>query len=1040
MLRYFAVKKRQPECKRLRAATLFSSLLLILLLSSLVAYAAVPAVVGTVKTNLGNDWGNASNLALDSAGNLYVLDTQNMQIFQMLANGSTKTAIATGLPDHPKGLTVDSTGSVWFTDQWSDGVWKIAKNAGSYAAPAKIFGNIPNINVWWFNGADIKYINSEVIGTDTFDNFFFATWDQNVYKVQVNRSNNSVTGTAVGSTGNNGGAMFAVDANGNGYYVDGKSLFQIPAGTTSFNKIAADAFTKAVGVSVDGAGNVYVSDSPNSDGTGSSITVLPNENGTINVADKFKIFSGVLIANALPSPSGAIYLPSWGAINTLAFSATTADTALHTPSAAVTVNYVFNADVTPTISYVSMGAATGEFGSAGDTTTCSSKAYAAGDACNIDVALTAAKPGQRRGAIIMSDSTGAPLSIFDVSGVGLGSGLVINPGTQNDFGSGFTTPHSVAVDGAGNVYVADSGLTALLKFPAGGGDPVNVGSGLSNPSGVAIAGNGDVYIADTGNSRVVVVPNESGTLNNANQAVIASGLNVPTGIALDGLGNVYVAESTDVRRLTKTPVGTYTSTTVGSGFTTPTAVAVDPAGNVYVADSGANKVFKVPAAGGSSLTVATAASPSGVTVDAAGSVYIADTGNLRVVRIPFANGAFDPNGAVVLGSGLTTPTGIALDTAGNLYIADLGSAPATSPKVFLLARTQGSLNFGKSLVNTPTDPLAASLYNIGNQPLTLTSPLPALGGANPEDFAVTDGCTAASPLAMGAVCSVSAIFTPGGGGSRSATLSVPSDAANAAAISINMVGTGTVPVGATVTTLVMTSPASGNPVFGQTPTFTVTVAAASGIGTPSGTVFLTLDGVAMDPLALTDGSVTVPLAGLAGGTHTIKANYSGSDDFDPSKSDLLTITVDQAVSSLALTANLTTAHVTEDVVFTAVVSSAVTGVPTGTVSFYKGTDTTPFGQGILNGGAATYTAAAGSLAPGSTYQITAKYSGDQNFASATASAVSLTVIPAPTFDFASNVSNASVTPGLSPLRLTTILDSWIQMAKPQRFNTLAPES
>src|ERR1700733_10281630 len=144
------------------------------------------------------------------------------------------------------------------------------------------------------------------------------------------------------------------------------------------------------------------------------------------------------------------------------------------------------------------------------------------------------------------------------------------------YGSGFSQPAGVAVDAAGNVYVADNRNNAIKKIPAGGGTPVAIGSGFAFPDGVAVDAAGNVYVADTGNGTIKMIPAGGG-------ATVVIGGNVfssPQGVAVDAAGNVYVADTGD-NAVKKIPTGGGATVTIGSVFNTPRAVAVDAAGNVY---------------------------------------------------------------------------------------------------------------------------------------------------------------------------------------------------------------------------------------------------------------------------------------------------------------------------------------------------------------------------------------------------------------------------------------------------------------------------
>jgi streptogramin lyase len=136
-------------------------------------------------------------------------------------------------------------------------------------------------------------------------------------------------------------------------------------------------------------------------------------------------------------------------------------------------------------------------------------------------------------------------------------------------GSGFSYPYSVAVDGSGNVFVADAANNAVKEIVAAGGyTTVNtLGSGFSNPDGVAVDGSGNVFVADYGNNAVreIVAAGGYTTVN-----TLGSGFNYPLGVAVDGSGNVYVADTNSNAVKEIVEVGGYTTVnTLGSGFSSP---------------------------------------------------------------------------------------------------------------------------------------------------------------------------------------------------------------------------------------------------------------------------------------------------------------------------------------------------------------------------------------------------------------------------------------------------------------------------------------
>ena len=150
-----------------------------------------------------------------------------------------------------------------------------------------------------------------------------------------------------------------------------------------------------------------------------------------------------------------------------------------------------------------------------------------------------------------------------------------------------TFPSGVAVDAAGNVYIADFGDNAIKEWNAATQTVSTlVSSGLSQPDGVAVDGAGNVYIADTGNNAI----KEWNAATQTVSTLVSSGLNGPYGVAVDAAGNVYIADTCN-NAIKEWNAATQTvSTLVSSGLNDPAGVAVDAAGNVYIADSGNNAI------------------------------------------------------------------------------------------------------------------------------------------------------------------------------------------------------------------------------------------------------------------------------------------------------------------------------------------------------------------------------------------------------------------------------------------------------------------
>ena len=290
-------------------------------------------------------------------------------------------------------------------------------------------------------------------------------------------------------------------------------------------------------------------------------------------------------------------------------------------------------------------------------------------------------------------------------------------------------PYGVAVDGFGNLYIADQANSRVLRVDATGAittvasnRDLATDAELASVTGVAVDGVGNLFIVDQRNARVERV-DPSGQITTVaglfrNEGSAGDGglaneaqLSAPSGIAVDGLGQLFIADTTNhrIRRIDtfgiiSTVAGNGTADYKGDGglatdaeIDLPGGVAVDHAGNLLIADTGNNCIRRVDAntgmistiAGtgvdgysgdGGLATLARLLQPTSVSADAAGNVFIADTQNLRVRRVDVVTGlitTFAGNGHEGYGGdgGLATdaplsPYGIVIDPAGNLYVTD----------------------------------------------------------------------------------------------------------------------------------------------------------------------------------------------------------------------------------------------------------------------------------------------------------------------------------------------------------------------------------
>jgi streptogramin lyase len=264
------------------------------------------------------------------------------------------------------------------------------------------------------------------------------------------------------------------------------------------------------------------------------------------------------------------------------------------------------------------------------------------------------------------------------------SGVVAGTFTQVPTSSG-TAPFGIAVDDAGNVYVADQRQGRLLKETpmAGGGYTESVISGLPSPRLMAFDDSGNLYVADYGLDLVVKETPSGGGYSQTTVAAFPDTQRA-TGLAVDGNGNVYFAipwtGNTVGQVFKETPSGGgYVQSQipiVGDSYASPAELAVDASGNVYVIDQSANWLLKeTPSGTGYTQSFVPTGSgyPTAVAVDGAGDLYVATEGNQyagegQIVKdIPAGTGWSQ----AVIGTSLGVIYGLAVDANGNVYLASL---------------------------------------------------------------------------------------------------------------------------------------------------------------------------------------------------------------------------------------------------------------------------------------------------------------------------------------------------------------------------------
>jgi sugar lactone lactonase YvrE len=916
--------------------------------------------------------------AFDDSNNMYVSTESSPSIlkFSVDASGNTGTVttLVKNLVAEAAKMTVDHAGNVFFIeDPWNArnkvaiGVWMIPAGAsGAVGENAPVVRFDPPAAGFNFKGVTVDAAG-DLYFSSTLDTGGTAGGDGNANMVLMipNESGSPSTATQAYLNWSHAQIVAPVTATA-AVAIDPRGYLWIPTNTNGW---VPPGTTLKNAAAMPGTNN-WVQYALGSINLGASPIGTPGAAGTV-----FVIFNGTTATTP-----AQIVLSQPGAGSDFS---------------AVSINPLLNPNTTPPSVDTTVVPCT------------AGTAYPAYSICQYWLAVNPRVAGSVSGRLQMLDSSGdvIPGTATYVYGVGQGPEVsLLGSPAISPIGSGFSAPAQVAVDSTGATYVADPGRGEVLQYPAGSTAAtagVSIGTGLVAPTGVAVDGQGNVYIGDSG--KVIEVPFVAGAF--ATQGVIQSGLGATLNLAVDGAGNVYAADQSKGQVVKVSNPGTKSTLVSGStlsldsgyplgGFTKPSAVAVDADGDVFVVD-GANLDEVTPLGEQTTITSGLSGTITGLAVDASGSVYVTGTDGLG--RIPAEAGTLNFNHLAGIGLGtVNTPTSVALDRAGDLYVSYMGAA--STPTVAEL-NVNGSFDFGivTPLIETDADVL---LFNVGNLPLTL-SPLAGdlFTGANAADFLqVTAGdspaCDPATPIAAAISCYFGFGVLPSlSSGTETASLAILSNASNAPSVSLGLSANPVVDNRAATTTVI--SPIANVTYPGS---LTVTVTVTSAAGTPQGTVLVKVTGHGAQTSPLVAGAATFSYTNLMGGTYKVNATYQGfgtagaAPDFAVSVAPQTTFTVNPAAPAISVTTPATYLKLGHSDTITASVTSTV-GVPTGTVAFMNGSNLAdPQQPPITVDGLGNATFNTSNL-PRGTYTLTAVYSGDQNYATATATIGTFQIIP-----------------------------------------------
>jgi sugar lactone lactonase YvrE len=750
-----------------------------------------------------------SAVALDASGDLFIADSGNDVIRKVTAStGYISTVAGNGTNSYTgngglavnatfryiSGLAVDHTGNLYIADESNCAIRKVAANgvisAFAGAPPNSTTGNA-SCGLSGDGALASKSLLSypRGVSVDSSGNVFIADGNNSV--VRVVAASNGYIYTVAGS--------YSSYTSGSVTYSYGNFGYSGNGGPATFATLSQPRAVVA-----DASGNLYIADGTNS--VIRKVTagpIAPTGTPVISPASK-TITAPTAVTITSPTAGAAIYYTTNGAIPTISSTKYTAPFTVSTsavvtafavaagassdateayyldaptpvisaPTEVITKSTpitITDANATAKIYYTTDGSDPTISGNAASLLYSGPVTIAASTTLRAAAYTTVTLPGGTTGVYATWSAIASANYTLETTPQTAPNGVittVAGNGFQGYAGDGglatkanLAYPPAVAVDAAGNLYIADytssvvrkvTASTGVISLYAGTGVAGYLGdkgpatsAQLNFPFGLALDSAGNLYIADSNNSVIREVNAKTGVITTVagtgvcgpeidGTTALSAPLCYPEGVAVDNSGNIYIADSSNSaigKVNAKTVIFTVLVPGDGGGYfgdynlaiegqvNYPNGIAVDDAGNVFIADTGNCAIRKIDAANGFIYSLvgqpgeygfgncglsgdggpaisALIESPTAVQVDRSGNVFLADNANNSVRMISAANGniytiagsysSYLSNGTTTVypnfgytGDGgpatladLNYPQGAALDSLGNLFIAD----------------------------------------------------------------------------------------------------------------------------------------------------------------------------------------------------------------------------------------------------------------------------------------------------------------------------------------------------------------------------------